>query len=117
MDKQEDEIQVGDELAFDCGGLLGWQIEKVTKITPTGRIVCGRYTLNADLTIRGASSFGYWGPYRGQRVTPKIAAHAKRQRQLAWIKTIRWNDLDNDQLDEISAHLRKVIDSRTNDNK
>lgn len=69
------EIKVGDSLAFGCGSR--YEIHKVTRITPSGRIVCGRYTLNPDLSVRGRTD--RWGPYRGEVVTPKILGIVRMQ--------------------------------------
>lgn len=76
------EIQVGDSLAFCCGFGGRYEIHTVTRITPSGRIVCGRYTLNPDLSIRGRRSggIGSWGPRRGEVVTPEIRGIIRSQR-------------------------------------
>jgi hypothetical protein len=68
MNEPPPEIKVGDDLAVDRNAGQGVFIIKVEKVTPSGRIVAGPYTLNPDLTIRGADK---WGPYRARLATNK----------------------------------------------
>jgi len=90
---------VGDQLAFDCGfGRGHWKIATIDKITPSGRIVCGLFTLNPDLTIRGHNGYG---PYRGQPVTDEIRAKVKRQENLSIISGAKFSEMSEDVLDEI----------------
>ncbi len=64
----DDAIKVGDELAFRVGMVGTIQIHQVTAITPSGRIVCGPYTMNPDLSIRGRKD-KWHSPWRGERVS------------------------------------------------
>lgn len=94
------EIKVGDELAFGSSGWAAtYKIHKVERITPSGRIVCGRYTLNPDLTIRGSRNA--WGPYRAEVVTQEIRDEIEKQDILSVIGATNWQMLDLE-------HLRKV---------
>ena len=98
------QVQVGDELAFRHSYGTCWSIYKVEKITPSGRIVCGRYTLNPDLTIRGDR--GYHGLYCGEIVTPKIRAEVARQKQLDLIAVTNWKELSDAVLDKVVAAIQ-----------
>ena len=60
-------LKVGDELAFVNSNTIS--IIPIERITATGRIKCGTYELNPDLSIRGRRQ--RWGPYRGEIVTDK----------------------------------------------
>ncbi len=62
------EIKVGDELAVPRR-FGGWDFHTVEAITPSGRIKCGRFVLNPDLSIRGASPYG---PYSACLATDEI---------------------------------------------
>lgn len=97
-------MQVGDELAFRHSFGTGWSIYKVEKITPSGRIVCGRYTLNPDLRIRGER--GYHGPYCGEIVTPKIRAEVLRQKQIDLIADTNWKELSDAVLEKVVAAIQ-----------
>lgn len=100
-----DTVKVGDELAFRGTYGRTWSIHKVTEITPTGRIKCGNvYTLNPNLTIRGANK---WGPHEGQIVTPEIRERVVRADMLESIERqrIRMSTLTTDQLRRIVAIL------------
>jgi hypothetical protein len=84
------QFKVGDELAFQTGNWQGgWEIHKITKITPSGRLDCGRWTLNPDLSIRGSRS--HYGPYKAYAVTDSIREKhlhgiciSKIQHQIKW---------------------------------
>lgn len=80
---------VGDELAFQYGH-GGWKIAKIERITPSGRIICGGYTLNPSLTIRGLSNT-YCPPFRGQPVTDEIREAVRRQKALIKVGRINWD--------------------------
>ena len=99
---------VGDCLAFYCGlGLSSrWEIHKVTKITPSGRLTCGPYTLNADLSVRGSS--GYSGPHRAEPVTKEIVLEVRRRRALEYVKGFDWSTLDADRLEAVVAVTRQA---------
>lgn len=97
---------VGDQLAFRSNSRGRWEIFTIEKITPSGRIVCGRYTLNPDLSIRGDR--GYSGPYRGCRVTEKIRAEHVRQQNLDFISATKFVDLRDDILDAVVAAIQSL---------
>lgn len=57
--KQNPTVKVGDELALATRGFYRttYQVSKVTRITPSGRIVTDKgWMLNPDLTFRGSTS-------------------------------------------------------------
>jgi hypothetical protein len=100
-------VKVGDELAFRGTYGRTWNIHRVTEITPTGRIKCGSvYTLNPNLTIRGARK---WGPYEGQLVTPEIRERVVREDMLEAIdrQKLLIPTLTTDQLLRIVAILEE----------
>ena len=91
---------VGDRLAFRCGGYSPyWEIAKIEKITPSGRMKVGRWELNPDLTVRGRT--GYHGPYKGEPVTDDIRNEIKRMKNLSLLRDVEWNELSDEQLSEV----------------
>lgn len=87
-------VRIGDELAFRLNFSGEYRIYKVERVTPSGRIKCGPYELNADLTIRGERGRGYWGPYRGEPVTEEIREGVQRSNLLARVRNANWSKLD-----------------------
>lgn len=94
-------IKVGDELAFSCGYRGNYEIHKVEKITPSGRIMVGRWVLDPDLRVRGRK--GYSGPYRGELVTPEVREEVKRQHYLQKVHSMKPENLTTSQLERIVA--------------
>lgn len=99
----EPKLKVGDELAF-----LEWShyaIYTIDKITPSGRIKCGRYELDPDLRVRGRGR-GMGAPYRAELVTDNIRNAVFRRRLLeritAWTPT-RWGELPTETLEKVVA--------------
>jgi hypothetical protein len=91
---------VGDELAFRCERLPHyWVIAKIDKITPTGRIKCGQWELNPNLSIRGYS--GWYGLSKGEPVTEDIRNEIKRMKNLSFIRDVKWKELSDQQLSEV----------------
>jgi len=85
-------VKVGDRLAFCSGfGAGRWDTYEVTKITPTGVIRCGPYSLDPNLRVKGAR--GYEAPAEGQHITPAIVDAINRQRALAFLQRVKWSDL------------------------
>jgi len=68
----DEPIKVGDELAFRVGFGHTIEIHKVERITPSGRITCGRWHLDPNLRVRGRN--GYHSPSQAERVTDEIRA-------------------------------------------
>jgi len=98
-------FKVGDKLAFRCGGISSfWEVHAITKITPSGRIVCGRFTLNPDLTVRGRG--GYHGPYRGEPVTEDIRKDMLRAKNLQALNRCKFSELTDEQLDTLAQLIR-----------
>jgi hypothetical protein len=87
-------VKVGDELAFRLGFSGNYVIRRVEKITPSGRIKCGSYELNADLSVRGKVARGCWGPYRAEPVTAEIRENVERNKLLARVTNANWFSLD-----------------------
>jgi len=102
---QQKQWKVGDELAFSFSRGDEYFIETIHEITPSGRIRCGRYELNPDLTIRG-KSYRY---RRGEPVTPYIRACVARSKNLMIIGSCTFRKLDNATL----AKIAKLIESAT----
>ena len=97
-------VKIGDKLAFDTGYGLGsrqtrWAIYEVTKITPSGRIVCGPYTLDPNLSIRGRK--GYGGPYRGKVVTQEILDSVKASKLIGLIDRVKFRELSLETLRKV----------------
>lgn len=87
-------VKVGDELAFRLGFSGECRIYKVEKVTPSGRIKCGPYELNADLSVRGQKGRGYWGPYHAEPVTAEMRESVERSDLLARVQHANWSSLD-----------------------
>lgn len=94
-------IKVGDELAFSCGYRGNYEIHKVEKITPSGRIKVGWWELDPDLRVRGRH--GYSGPYRGELVTQEIRDAVKRQHYFQKVSLMKPENLTTSQLERIVA--------------
>ena len=95
---------VGDALAFRNYSRVGccqWSVHRITKITKSGRMVCGPYTLNQDLTIRGDT--GYSGPIKAQAVTPEIIEEVRRYKAISFLKGFDWKSLPTDSLEAAVA--------------
>lgn len=86
--------KVGDELAFGSG-YNGYTIRVIDRILPSGRLVCGQYTLNPDLKIRGA---GKWGPRRAVPVTDEIRRFIARRDNVSFIRSVRLDTLSSESL-------------------
>ena len=99
---------VGDALAFRYFTPMrcGWELYRITKIMPSGRIVCGPFTLNPDLSIRGNS--GYGGPCKGEPVTAAIVAEVRRFRALEYVRGFDWKKLSLDSLEAVIAVTQKA---------
>ncbi len=93
------DLKVGDLLAFNVGmGSGEFRVYPIDKITPSGRIKCGNYELNQNLTIRGEHR---WGPYRGEIVTEAIMVKYRRQENIKTIIAINFKRMSNESLDNI----------------
>ena len=98
------QVVVGQSLAFRGPWGIGWNICKVEKITPTGRIVCGTYVLNPDLTVRGRTG-SPGAPFQGYVITEQIKLEVKRQQMLSQIRRTKISELDDRQLEAIVAAI------------
>jgi hypothetical protein len=107
----EQQHKVGDELAFyHFGGSGRWSIHRITKITPSGRIRCGYYELNPDLTIRGRDPWSN-EPDHGEPVTDEIRGMVKRQELIVRAKYLArfdWERLTDGQLEAILAIIKEA---------
>jgi hypothetical protein len=99
-------LKVGDQLAFNMG-FYGWRIETIERITPTGHIVAGCYTLDPDLSIRGRTSMT--GPYRGEIVTPRILEDFERQKAISLVGNADWKMVDTESLVAIAALTKDAL--------
>ena len=88
--------KVGDRLAFSHRGK--WRVYPIDKITPSGRMVCGPYTLNPDLRIRGREK---WGPYKAYEVNEEIEKASRRSEYLDILSRVRFEELTDDVLDAL----------------
>lgn len=80
-------LKVGDLVAWN-GGLARQTvvIEKVQRVTPTGRFTAGRKQWNADGTLRGRRNGWSSDPYECRRATEEDLRKARRQKQQAEIE-------------------------------
>ncbi len=104
------EYKVGDELAFRIGYSRTWQIHKITNITPSGRIQCGRWTLNPDLGVRGHS--GYHSPFQAYPVTAEIRATVIHQDNVSVVRGIDVSKLTGQQIADIADIVRSGNDGK-----
>ncbi len=102
------DLSVGDEIAFKSGHYGNWQLVKIDKITPSGRINAGHYTLNPDLSIRGQSR---WDITRTALPTPAIREEIKRYRLIHNLKHSVWADLSTDQLEQVFSIVQGGVKS------
>lgn len=96
--------EVGDRLAFSHSGK--WYVYPIDRITPSGRIVCGPYTLDPDLRIRGPEK---WGPYRAYEVTEEIEKACRRREYLNILSRVRFNELTDDVLEALVEVLERPL--------
>jgi hypothetical protein len=104
------QFKVGDELAFDSRGWCkSWTIYKIEKITPSGRMLCGPYWLNPDLTVRGREPYSS-SPYKAYSVTDKIRADVLRHSSLYMLqRKIKWDLLPTKVLSQIIDIAEKAM--------
>lgn len=91
------QVKVGDKLIFRRRGFNGL-IYEVTKIMPSGRIQCGPYTLNTDLTVRGGKGYR---PYKGAFPTAEELVTHQRLELLSLITPARIAKLSNESIQKI----------------
>jgi len=105
---RKDGYTVGDELAFSVGWGRGhWEIIPIERVTPSGRMICGRFTVNPNLTIRGRRS-GAGGPWRAEPVTPEIREQCRRYGLLTFLASFNFSELSTDHLDRIRSEIKSV---------
>ena len=97
-------VKVGDKLAFR-GFANHYSICTVERITASGRIICGKYTLNPDLTVRGRND-SFHTPYEAEPVTPEIIASVIRRKTLEQIVHTDWPSLTFDALKRIETIIK-----------
>jgi len=98
----ESKVQVGDELAFQ-GGFGRWYVYKVSKITPTGRVLCGPYMLNADLSVRGQPSRSC--PRYGQKINKEVSDALLQQQVEAALRKVNVYDLAVTKVEALAEFL------------
>jgi hypothetical protein len=104
----DDSVKVGDQLAFKDAYGKRYHLKTVTKITPSGRITCGEYTLYPNLTIRGNKN--HWVARQARRLTPEIKESVRRQAAMDAITRTDLNKIDTASLvraAEILKHREK----------
>ena len=104
--------KVGDELAFNCGSHTRyWRIEKITKITPSGRMTVGEFSVNPDLTVRGRSG-SRSSPYAAEPVTNEIREEIKdteeRSRNYSVVTRHNWRNTSSEALRRVADILREL---------
>ena len=112
--------QVGDKLAFRNDGFSRyWAIHPITKITKSGRITCGPYQLNPDLTVRRKRDSWSSGPYRGEPVTQKILDEERerldRGKALRVIEACSLRSLEVSVLLKIAAIIKEATNANDKD--
>jgi len=105
---------VGDALAFHfyAGIRCSWEIHKITKIMPSGRMVCGPFTLNPNLRVRGR---GYDAPYKAEPVTDEIVAEVRRFKALKYVRGFDWKKLGLNSLEAVIAVTQQANDKLTHE--
>lgn len=93
---EEAKCAVGDQLAFWVQNR--WVVARVTKITTTGRIYCGQWVLNPDLTVRGGNVYA---PIQACRVTPEIKQEVQRYRWVRRLRAVDWEKCSNELLSKL----------------
>ncbi len=107
--------KVGDQLAFSYSRGEEYFIETIHEITPSGRIRCGNFELNPDLTVRGKRG---WNSYRrAEPVTPHILACIDRSNNLTTIGSCRFNRLDNDTLAKVAQLIKSATPLKDDDDE
>lgn len=106
---EHEKIQVGAFLASH-NKLTGWKTHKVEKITPSGRIHCGNFILNADLSIRGS---GGYTSTSFHRITAGVRAKLKRQKNLMIIDKTVFHNLPS----PILAAIAELIEGTKDEEK
>lgn len=95
------ELKVGDELLFT--NMSTMSIRKIDKITPSGRLVCGKTILNPNLSVRGHQDI--WNIITVAPVTDKDREDIKdmklRKKCMDEINDINWRGIKTDQLKRI----------------
>lgn len=117
MSEKQTTFKVGDKLAFRYGFGAGfWSILTIEKITSSGRYICGPFTLNPDLTVRGRKG-RLASPYRAQAVTPKILTLYERQKYLDIIQRTDFNILGNEFLEQICNIIKDSAGRKSADDE
>ena len=103
---------VGDELAFRRTGigLSPWTIHTVTHITKSGRISCGPYTLNPDLSVRKPV---FIGPYQAENPTDEIRQLIERGKLLRKIRNCHFTCFTLEQLRDLCDLIDKTSPEQT----
>lgn len=98
------DLKVGDELAFPVPYESDYfYLRKIEKISPSGRITIDGRTLNPDLSIRGADT---WGKViRAYVPDQRIRDGALRYKAKCTFKKLDVSKLTTDQLTRICAIL------------
>jgi hypothetical protein len=99
-------FKVGDELAFQKLHSTGWNVFKISHITPTGRMNCGPYVVNPDLTIRERSNSFRCGR-QAYRITDEIRQSVKRSKNIEYLELRNWEQYPDETLQTICDLLRK----------
>ena len=98
---ENQKFEVGQELAIPHRYSGPPEIQKIVKVTPSGRAILEHGTqIEPTLRIRGADR---WGPYKALIVTPEIRAKARKSELITRLRVIRWDLMSLDRLEQIVA--------------
>ena len=108
--------QVGDKLAFRHHSASSfWVTYTITKVTKGGRITCGPYQLNPDLTIRGKRAPWSSGPHKGEPITQAIIDEQRerleRANALGVIEACKLRSLEVSVLVKIAAIIMEATNA------
>lgn len=104
-------MKVGDELAFKHYDSR-YSIHTITKILPSGRIRCGNYELEPDLSIRGRGKYSL-GPVIAEPVTQEIRDIVAKQRYCVLLAKVNWQEMPL----ELLSSIWKTISSHKDESK
>ena len=98
------DVTVGTELFVTRGYQQNW-IEKVERITPTGRVITKTGTYDRDGYLRGERN--YWTQARARIATKDDIAGIYRLGLVSKLKGVDWNKLSADDLKAVSEITSK----------
>ena len=99
-------MNIGDEIAFI--GRERTTIHRIDRITASGRLICGNYTLEPNLKIRGQQDM--YGRIHAELATDKHREQMRRDKLLLSVSVFRnWESLATEQLEAVLAIQQKAV--------